>query len=69
MSQDRFSARFVRQYRTAFGALVVLMALCCGVLVHLMSPSSDDARLINESGRQRMLSQRIALHVATLSRS
>ncbi len=57
---ERIAKRVRRTYALALGA-IALIAVSAQVLVHhALEQKADDAEIINVSGRQRMLSQRIA---------
>jgi len=58
-----FSAwSFTRRYTLALGIIALLSALAYYNLNHMIESQEDDGRMINISGRQRMLSQKIALY-------
>ncbi len=51
-----------RRYILALGLIFILVGLSYLVVQNLLHAASDDARLVNMSGRQRMLSQQIVLY-------
>ncbi len=58
-----FSAwSFTRRYTLALGIIALLSALAYYNLNHMIESQENDGRMINISGRQRMLSQKIALY-------
>ncbi|WP_291726438.1 PAS domain-containing protein [Bernardetia sp.] len=65
-SNDSYNAKLIRRMQTAtiFAPVLIgiLMAISFFVLQNFLAKQQDDASVINISGRQRMLSQRIAKH-------
>ena len=53
---------FTRRYTLALGIIALLSALAYYNLNHMIESQENDGRMINISGRQRMLSQKIALY-------
>ncbi len=61
--------RLWRRYAIALGLIFVLVCTSYAIFVSLLASTEDDAAVINLSGRQRMLSQRIVLFTALHSDS
>mgnify|MGYP000424255741 CR=1 FL=1 len=67
MDEPSFSETFTFRYRVALVWVAALATVCFTVQYTMMSPADGDSQRINQSGRQRMLSQRVALHTALLA--
>ena len=52
---------FTKRYILALGIIATLSTLAYFNLNHMIESQSDDGKMINMSGRQGMLSQKIAL--------
>jgi signal transduction histidine kinase len=57
-----------RYYLLVFGVIFLISALGQGVIQYFIAQDRGDAKVINISGKQRMLSQRIAWYVNKLER-
>ncbi|MGE0667970.1 MAG: diguanylate cyclase [Sphingomonadales bacterium] len=60
-AERRVARRFTLGYVLALATIALLSAVSHGVLDNVISEQRDSATVINVAGRQRMLSQRIAL--------
>lgn len=61
------SESFTRRFRLSLLGLAIMTAGCFVAQTHAISPTSGDAAAVNVAGRQRMLSQRVALQTAVLA--
>ncbi len=59
--------RIVRSYRIALSLVACVVISIAGITTHLLSDQETSAALINVAGKQRALSQRIALFTMELS--
>ncbi len=66
-AERRVARRFTLAYVLALASIALLSAISHGVLDNVISAQKDSATVINIAGRQRMLSQRIALLASDLS--
>lgn len=66
-AERRVARRFTIAYVLALASIALLSAISHGVLDNVISAQKDSATVINVAGRQRMLSQRIALLASDLS--
>ena len=65
-AERRVARRFTLAYVLALASIALLSAISHGVLDNVISAQKDSATVINIAGRQRMLSQRIALLASDL---
>lgn len=65
--ERRVARRFTFAYVLALASIALLSAISHGVLDNVISEQRDSATIINVAGRQRMLSQRIALLATDLA--
>jgi diguanylate cyclase (GGDEF)-like protein len=65
--EKRVARRFTLAYMAALASIAVMSAISHGVLDNVINEQRDSATVINVAGRQRMLSQRIAMLATDLS--
>lgn len=65
--EKRVARRFTVAYVTALAAIAIMSAISHGVLDNVINDQRDSATVVNVAGRQRMLSQRIAMLATDLS--
>ena len=63
---EHLNKRFRRRYYTAFGLIIFLTGIAQFMVSHVVEQNNFYAKVINVAGQQRMLSQKIALHVYQL---
>ena len=65
--EKRVARRFTLAYMAALASIAVMSAISHGVLDNVINEQRDSATVINVAGRQRMLSQRIAMLATDLT--